>query len=106
MQPAIPTRVPHFSRHLAGFRTYPPRYSYLFTLLFTRKLGCMKLPACPPQPIHPLSACTTRTLPFYSLASRLLQFLPGPSVLDLMEFVAFTIDASQQFGPFPAVRIT
>ena len=122
MQPAIPTRVPHFSRHLAGFRTYPPRYSYLFTLLFTCKLECMKLAAYPPQAIPPLSACTTRPLPFYSptfhayifytgyytlftysLARSPLAFPPVPAVLDLIDFVAFGTGADRKPGPLPAV---
>ena len=101
------------------------RFSHLFTLLFTRKSECMKIAACPPQAIHPLSACTTRPLPFYSpafhtyifhagyytlftysIARSPLAFPPAPAVLDLTDFIAFWTGADRKPGPLPAVRIT
>ena len=101
------------------------RFSYLFTLLFTRKSECMKIAAYPPQPIHPLSACTTRPPPFYSppfhtyifhagyytlftysLARSPLAFPPAPAVLDLTDFVPFGTGADRKPEPLPAVRIT
>ena len=79
---------------------YPPlltasrRFSHLFTLLFTRKSECMKLAAYPPQPIHPLSACTTRPPPFHSPHFHIYIFHAG-------YYTLFTYSLTRSLLAFP-----